>query len=85
MFIGEYSHTIDNKGRLIIPSKLRNQLGLNFIITKGLDGCLFIYSNNEWNNVINKYKELPDLKDKRNFMRYFYLVLLYAIVISKVE
>ena len=84
MFIGEYSHTIDNKGRLIIPSKLRNQLGLNFIITKGLDSCLFIYSNNEWNNVINKYKELPDLKDKRNFMRYFYLVLLYAIVISKV-
>lgn len=71
MFMGEYSHTIDDKGRIIIPAKLRNNLGNNFIITRGLDGCLFIYSNTEWNNIINKYKELPDSKDKRNFMRVF--------------
>lgn len=71
MFIGEYNHTIDDKGRIIIPSKLRNNLGNNFIVTRGLDGCLFIYSNDEWTNIINKYKNLPDSKDKRNFLRVF--------------
>ena len=62
MFIGEYHHSVDEKGRLIIPSKLRDDLGEHFILTRGLDGCLFIYPNNEWNNVINKYKELPNVK-----------------------
>lgn len=71
MFIGEYNHTIDDKGRIIIPSKLRNDLGNNFIVTRGLDGCLFIYSNSEWNNIINKYKNLPDTKEKRSFLRVF--------------
>ena len=71
MFMGQYSHTIDEKGRIIIPAKIRNDLGNNFIVTRGLDGCLFIYSNTEWTNIINKYKELPDSKDKRNFMRVF--------------
>lgn len=71
MFMGEYNHTIDDKGRIIIPSKLRNNLGNNFIITRGLDGCLFIYSSLEWTNIINKYKSLPDTKDKRSFMRVF--------------
>ena len=71
MFIGEYNHTIDDKGRIIIPAKLRNELGNNFIVTRGLDGCLFIYSSNEWNNIINKYKNLPDTKEKRNFLRIF--------------
>lgn len=71
MFMGEYNHTIDDKGRIIIPSKLRNNLGNNFIITRGLDGCLFIYSADEWSNIINKYKSLPDTKDKRSFMRVF--------------
>ena len=71
MFMGEYNHAIDDKGRIIIPSKLRNDLGNNFIITRGLDGCLFIYSSNEWTNIINKYKSLPDTKDKRSFMRVF--------------
>lgn len=71
MFMGEYNHTIDDKGRIIIPSKLRNDLGNNFIVTRGLDGCLFIYSSNEWTNIINKYKTLPDTKDKRSFMRVF--------------
>ena len=48
MFIGEYSHTIDAKGRLIVPSKVREQLGDEFVVTKGLDGCLFSYENAEW-------------------------------------
>lgn len=71
MFIGQYNHTIDEKGRIIIPSKLRNELGNNFIVTRGLDGCLFIYSNIEWMNIVSKYKNLPDTKEKRNFMRVF--------------
>lgn len=71
VFMGEYHHTIDDKGRLTIPSKLRYELGENFIVTRGLDNCLFIYPQNEWNNIINKYKELPNTKDARNFMRFF--------------
>lgn len=71
MFLGEYRHSIDVKGRIIIPSKLRDDLGENFIITRGLDGCLFIYPKNEWDNIINKYKEIPDTKTKRQFMRVF--------------
>lgn len=71
MFMGEYHHSIDDKGRLTIPSKLRYELGENFIVTRGLDNCLFIYPTNEWDNIINKYKELPNTKDARNFMRFF--------------
>ena len=70
MFMGEYRHTLDEKGRIIIPSKLRNDLGENFIITRGLDNCLFIYPKDEWVNVIEKYKQLPNTKDARNFMRF---------------
>ncbi len=71
MFIGQYNHTIDEKGRIIIPSKLRCDLGSSIIVTRGLDGCLFVYSQNTWNDIINKYKSLPDTKEKRNFMRIF--------------
>ena len=71
MFIGEYHHSLDNKGRIIIPSKLREDLGNNFITTRGLEGCLYIYPETNWNLIINKYKELPDTKDKRYFMRIF--------------
>ena len=71
MFMGEYHHSIDSKGRIIIPSKVRDDLGENFIITRGLDGCLFLYPKNEWDRIITKYKELPDTKDKRQFMRIF--------------
>ena len=71
MFMGEFHHTIDSKGRIIIPSKLRDDLKDNFIITRGLDGCLFIYSQDEWNDVIKKYKDLPDTIEKRQFMRIF--------------
>lgn len=71
MFMGEYHFTLDDKGRLTIPAKLRADLGSNFIVTRGLDNCLFIYPKNEWNNIIAKYKELPNTKDARNFMRFF--------------
>ena len=71
MFMGEYHHSIDAKGRLIIPSKLRYDLGDNFIVTRGLDSCLFLYPKEQWNNIINKYKNLPDTKDKRQFLRIF--------------
>lgn len=71
MFMGEYHYSIDDKGRLTIPAKLRYDLGEKFIVTRGLDNCLFVYPMNEWNNVINKYKELPNTKDARNFMRFF--------------
>ena len=69
MFMGEYHHSIDAKGRLIIPSKVRDGLGENFIVTRGLDGCLFLYPKLEWDKKIEKFKELPDTKDKRQFMR----------------
>lgn len=71
MFMGEYNHTIDEKGRITIPSKIREQLGEEFIITRGMDKCLFIYPKKEWEKVIDKYKELPNTKDARNFMRFF--------------
>lgn len=71
MFIGEYHHSIDEKGRLTIPSKVRYDLGEKFIVTRGLDKCLFIYPEEEWNNIVNKYRELPNTKDARNFMRFF--------------
>lgn len=71
MFMGEYHYSIDEKGRLTIPAKLRYELGENFIVTRGLDGCLFVYPKGEWENIIQKYKELPNTKDARNFMRFF--------------
>lgn len=71
MFMGEYHHSIDEKGRLTIPAKVREDLGLSFILTRGLDGCLFIYPKNEWETVISKYRELPNTKEARNFMRFF--------------
>lgn len=72
MFMGEYSHTIDAKGRLIIPAKFREALGEEFILTKGLDGCLSIYPMNEWESFEEKLKDLP-LTDKnaRAFLRFF--------------
>ncbi len=73
MFIGEYRHSLDNKGRIIIPSKLREKLGETFIITKGLDNCLFVYPMNEWSLLENKLKSLPlTRKDARAFVRFFF-------------
>lgn len=72
MFMGEYNHTIDAKGRLIIPSKFREALGDVFVVTKGLDGCLFVYDNAEWNVFEEKLKSLPlTNKDARQFVRFF--------------
>ena len=72
MFMGEYNHTIDAKGRLIIPSKFRESLGEGFVITKGLDGCLFAYDNQEWNAFEEKLRALPlSRKDTRQFARFF--------------
>lgn len=72
MFIGEYEHNVDAKGRIIMPSKLREDIGDKFIITKGLDGCLFAYSQTEWENFEEKLKALPlAQKNARNFVRFF--------------
>ena len=70
--IGEYEHSLDTKGRMIMPAKLRQDMGEKFIVTKGLDGCLFAFSQNEWLNFETKLKALP-LSDKnaRNFVRFF--------------
>ena len=72
MLIGEYEHSLDTKGRLIMPAKLRIDMGDKFIVTKGLDGCLFAFSQNEWLNFESKLKSLP-LSDRnaRNFVRFF--------------
>ena len=72
MFIGEYSHTIDAKGRLIVPSKFREQLGEEFVVTKGLDGCLFVYENSEWKSFEEKLHALPLTNaNARKFTRFF--------------
>ena len=59
MFMGEYNHTIDSKGRLIVPSKFRESLGDEFVVTKGLDGCLFVYSQEEWSNIEDSLNKCP--------------------------
>lgn len=72
MFIGEYKHSIDTKGRIIIPSKFREELGETFIITKGLDSCLFVYPVEEWKIFEAKLKALPlSNKNARKFVRFF--------------
>ena len=74
MLIGEYAHTIDTKGRVIVPAKFRTELGDRFILTKGFDGCLYGYSLDEWKNIEEKVKTLPLItgKDARNFTRFFF-------------
>ena len=72
MFIGEYEHSVDAKGRVIMPVKLREDIGEKFIVTKGLDGCLFAYSISEWTNFEEKLKTLPlTNKNARDFVRFF--------------
>ena len=71
MFMGEYHQKIDDKGRLTIPSKLRDDLGKDFILTRGLDGCLFFYPKDIWNKIVSSYEKLPNIKESRNFMRFF--------------
>ena len=73
MFMGEFQHTIDTKGRLIMPAKLREKLGEKFVVTSGLDGCLFGYPLSEWAVLEAKLNEMPRAKkDARTFVRFFY-------------
>lgn len=73
MFMGEFHHSIDEKGRLVIPNKFRLELGERFIITRGLEKCLYAYSISEWNNIVSKLKQLPfTKKDARTFIRSFF-------------
>lgn len=72
MFIGEYNHNIDTKGRLIIPSRFRDGLSDKFIITRGLDKCLFVYPLDEWEKLVKTIQSLPFTKKKnRDFQRFF--------------
>lgn len=73
MFMGEYQHNIDTKGRLIVPAKFRDSLGESFVITRGLDQCLFGYPLDEWRQLEEKLKTLPmTKKDARAFTRFFF-------------
>lgn len=70
MFIGEYQYTIDEKKRLAVPPKLRNVLGKKAVITRGLDQCLFLYPQKEWNVLAKKLSQLPlSQADARGFVR----------------
>ncbi|MDO5382300.1 MAG: division/cell wall cluster transcriptional repressor MraZ [Eubacteriales bacterium] len=72
MFMGEYNHTIDAKGRIIVPAKFRETLGDEFVVTKGLDNCLFVYPNDEWHKFEEKLQTLPlTNKNARQFTRFF--------------
>ncbi len=72
MFMSEYNHTVDAKGRLIIPSKFREALGEEFVVSKGMDGCLFVYANDDWNAFEQKLTSLPLInKEARQFARFF--------------
>ncbi|AGA70227.1 mraZ protein [Desulfitobacterium dichloroeliminans LMG P-21439] len=71
--MGEYLHTIDGKGRLIVPAKFREALGERFIATKGLDHCLFVYPQEEWKILEEKLRALPfTQQDARAFVRFFF-------------
>lgn len=72
MYMGEYHHTIDDKGRIIIPAKFRQNLGSSFIVTRGIENCLFAYSIGEWDKIVERLNKLPfTKKDARNFSRFF--------------
>lgn len=71
MFMGEFNHSIDSKGRIIIPAKFREDMGDIFYITLGLDGCLFAYPKEEWLLFVEKLKTLPGTKEARQLQRYF--------------
>lgn len=72
MFMSQYNHTVDAKGRLIVPSKFRERLGEEFVVTKGMDGCLFVYANEDWAVFEQKLTSLPLInKEARKFARFF--------------
>lgn len=70
MFIGEYNHSLDSKGRIIIPAKFRDELHSSFILTRGFDGCLTIYSLEQWDKLFEEVNKLPTTKrDARQYIR----------------
>ena len=71
MFMGQYEHTIDSKGRAIIPAKYREELGETFVVTRGLDGCLFLYPSSEWQEFVDKLQKLPSNQKTRKIQRQF--------------
>ena len=72
MFMGRYNHTIDPKGRLSIPSKYREILGDEFVVSKGMDGCLFVYANDAWKEFETKLASLPMVNEEaRQLVRFF--------------
>ncbi len=71
MFTGSYEHTVDSKGRIIVPVKFREGLGESFMVTQGLDGCLFIYPMSEWEEFVKKLQAIPGTKEGRQLQRYF--------------
>lgn len=73
MFMGEYQHTLDDKGRIIVPAKFRDALGGQCVVTRGLDQCLFLYSESEWSVMEEKLRGLPlTQRDARAFVRFFF-------------
>ncbi len=73
MFLGEFAHSLDSKGRLAIPARFRLQLGEGAIVTRGLDGCLVIYPAQEWQDYAEKLDKLPSTQpDVRNFKRFIF-------------
>ena len=72
MFLGDFPHTLDDKGRLIMPSKFRNELGTNFIVTRGLEGCLFVFTESKWNEFTEQLNSKGlSKKDVRSITRFF--------------
>lgn len=71
MFMGEFNHSIDAKGRIIVPAKFREDLGEEFVVTLGLDGCLFLYPDSEWQEFVEQLKHLPGNRQARQLQRYF--------------
>ena len=73
MLMGEFHHNIDDKGRLTLPAKFREELGDNFIVTRGIEKCLFVYSISEWEKISKKLNSLPFTKhDARSFTRFIF-------------
>ena len=73
MFMGEYHHNLDEKSRLVIPSLYRKELGNKFVITRGIEKCLYVYTLSEWQKIVDKLQELPfTKKDARTFIRAFF-------------
>ena len=84
MLMGEFHHNIDEKNRLVIPSKFRTELGEKFVITRGLDKCLFVYSIEEWNKFADKLKMLPFThRDARNFTRFLLSLASYIVKLEE--